>query len=243
MASGACLVLEVFSGAYPAVGVVAHPGSLPAPEVVSAALQPMLGTGLASLGLMLLIFSVGSPPSPRWRPVLWLGIAGVVATYVGLMVKPRSINPFGAFRFANPIGIAAAGPLVSTLLVGTAWITVLAVGASFAGLVVRFRRGSPELRQQIKWLSFVAGAAGVCLVTALAGLVACGCDQSAVADFALLAFFAVLVLGVPAAMAIAILKYRLYEIDVIISRTVLYGLLAAFFTAVYLALVIGLGTA
>ena len=116
-----------------------------------------------------------------------------------------------------------------------------AVGCALA-LVLRFRHGRPELRQQIKWLGFAAAGAGVCLVVSLGSLVACSCDNSVVGSIAFSVFFLILAFGVPAAIAIALFKYRLYDLDLIVNKAVLYGMLAAVFTVVYLAIVIGIGT-
>ena len=128
------------------------------------------------------------------------------------------------------------------MLVGTVWVVVLTVGAAFASLVVRYRTGGRELRQQIKWVAFVAALALLCNVIATLSLVGCHCDLSPVANVMFYGVEVLVFFGIPAALAIAILKYRLYEIDVIINRTVVYGLLAAALTAIYVGVVVGIGT-
>ena len=150
--------------------------------------------------------------------------------------------PGGAFRIPNPLGIESLGSLIATVLVGTVWAIVLTIAAAFMALVVRYRSGSRELRQQIKWVAFVAALALLANVVATGALVACNCDNSQVATLMYIAVVFLVFLGMPAALAIAILKYRLYEIDVIINRTVVYGMLAAALTAVYVGVVIGVGT-
>ncbi|MGZ4115665.1 MAG: histidine kinase, partial [Actinomycetota bacterium] len=131
--------------------------------------------------------------------------------------------------------------VLSTVLVVAAWIVVLTVAASFGSLVMRYRSGDRELRQQIKWLAFVAGAALAMQVAAILTLVGCHCDQSPIALGLLLAEAFVIFLGVPAALSVAILKHRLYDIDVILNRAVLYGTLAAMLTIVYVGVVVGIG--
>ncbi len=108
--------------------------------------------------------------------------------------------------------------------------------------IVRYRSGGQELRLQIKWMAFAAAAGVAFQVIGSLGTVQCGCQSSPVGVIALLAEAAVALIGVPVAITIAILKHRLFEIDVIINRTVVYGLLASAVTAVYLALVVGIGT-
>jgi signal transduction histidine kinase len=162
-------------------------------------------------------------------------------SYLGLAVVPESVNPIGGLSFPNPLAIRSFHGVISTALVVVAWVTFLAGVGCLSGLVVRFRRGDAELRQQVKWLGFAAGAAVACFLLAIASLIACNCDESAFSSVAFVGFFLSIIVAVPASIAVAVLKYRLYEIDVIIGKAVLYALLAAFLTAVYLAIVIGVG--
>jgi signal transduction histidine kinase len=232
-----------FGYAYAAVGLVTFPGSLPAAEEVAAALDGVWVFALTALSLLLLLFPVGRPPSPRWRPVLWFGIGGAVATYVGFLLKARPLRPVAGLSFPNPFAVDGLRAIVGPGLVVAAWMTVLAVAACFVGLIQRFRRGDAELRQQVKWLGLVAAATAASVLVSLASLVACGCDNSPVAtvSFTLTSF--IILLGVPAAVAVALFKYRLYDLDIVVSKALVYALLAAVFTAVYVAVVIGVGTA
>jgi signal transduction histidine kinase len=241
MCTGVIIELVNFGVLYPTVGLRTHPGSLPAPDVVSAILQPIFPLLMVSIAVMLLVYPVGTPPSPRWRPVLWVAIAGAALSYLGLAVVPESVNPIGGLSFPNPVAIRSLHGAISTALVVVAWVTVLAGVGCLSGLVVRFRRGDAELRQQVKWLGFAAGGAVGCFLLAIGSLVACNCDESAFSSVAFVGFFLFVIVAVPASISVAVLKYRLYEIDVIIGKAVLYGLLAAFFTAVYAAIVIGVG--
>jgi signal transduction histidine kinase len=124
----------------------------------------------------------------------------------------------------------------------TVWALVISVGSAFAAIVIRYRAGGREQRQQIKWVAFVAALALLANVIAVLSLFGCHCDSSPVANAMFYGVEFLVFFGMPGALAIAILKYRLYEIDVIINRTVVYGLLAAALTAVYVGVVIGVGT-
>jgi signal transduction histidine kinase len=115
-------------------------------------------------------------------------------------------------------------------------------GAAFGSLIVRYRSAGRDERQQIKWVAFAGAVALVSQGVAFGSLLTCGCDSSAVASVAFVVTEIALLLGVPGAIAIAILKYRLYDIDVIINRAVVYGLLAAAFTGVYVLVVVGIGS-
>ncbi len=242
MSTGLAMVLTTLNVVYPMVGLRTYPGSLPAPDLLGAVLQPTFIILMVSVAVMLLVFPVGSPPSPRWRPALWVAIAGATLAYLGLAVVRNSVSPASNLSFPNPIAIPGLHGLISTALVAIAWATFLASAACLAGLVVRFRRGDAELRQQVKWLGFAAAGAVASIILAIATIVICRCGEDpALSGVFWLLFFLIVAFGVPASIAVAVLKYRLYEIDVIISKAVVYALLAAFLTGVYVAIVIGVG--
>jgi signal transduction histidine kinase len=231
--------------AYAVFGIATHPGSVPAPEAVGAIAEWAFVVTAPSLAFMLFFFPTGTLPSPRWRPILMIGIVAVALTSIGFLVNPVPLAlpaPGGALRVPNPLGIESRGGLISTILVLTVWATVLTVAAAFVALVSRYRAGGRELRQQIKWVAFVSALALLANVIAIGALVACGCDSSPVATVMFAATVLLVFFGMPAALAIAILRYRLYEIDVIINKAVAYGLLAAAVTAVYVVVVVGFGS-
>ena len=158
-----------------------------------------------------LLFPDGRPPSPRWRPLAWLAGATTAAFVVLAAVQPTL--ELGAGRVANPIGVAAVGSpedsppgLVLLDLIG-----VLVV-AAVVSLVVRFRRSRGEERLQLKWFTYA------CALLPL--LVFSDRLPDALANL----LFAVVVSFLPVAAGVAVLRYRLYEIDRLINRTVVYGL-------------------
>ena len=234
--------LLAFGTAYGAAGIVTFPGSLPAAVEVSTLLGNLWIVALVSLTLVLLLFPNGRPPSPRWRPVLWMTIGGAAASFVLFLVKPAPVEPVVGTTVPNPFAIESLSWFTGPALVAAAWVTVIGVVGCFAGLIVRFRHGDAELRQQIKWLGLVAAVGAVCLLTTLASLVACNCDETALGVVMFILLFIVILAGVPAAIAVALFKYRLYDLDLVVSKALVYGILAALFTLVYVALVIGVGT-
>ena len=242
---GMGLAILSFASAYAVFGIATHPGSLPGPEVVGAIAGSVFVATAPSLAFMLFFFPTGTLLSGRWRPVLTIGIVAIGLTWLGFIVNPVAEGvpaPGGALRFQNPLGIASLASVISTVLVATVWVIVLTIGAAFVALVTRYRAGGTEQRQQIKWVAFVAALALLCSLIAPLALFTCRCDSSPVATVMFVGIELLVFLGIPAALAIAILKYRLYEIDVIINRTVVYGLLAAALTAIYVGVVIGVGT-
>ena len=170
---------------------------------------------------VLLLFPDGRLPSPRWRPVAWgvaLGAAGGVA---GLALKAGPLADFP--QVSNPYG-------VDSPVVGIVWVvgSIVAAGsmvASAASLIVRLRRSRGEQRQQIKWLAY----AGAVLVVAI-GVGALTIPWSVPASIMIMS---VAMLGLPVFTGIAIIKHRLYDIDLIINLTLVYAILSATLVAVY----------
>jgi signal transduction histidine kinase len=243
LAVGVLLAIESFAGVYAVVGILVHPGSIPASRALGAIGQYVFQPVTLLLASILFLFPTGSVASPRWRPVFVVWIVAAAITCAGFVLDPVPVRvpaPGGlAVVFPNPLGIA--GHLISTLLVAAVWVVVLLTGAGFVSLVRRYRRGGTELRQQIKWIAFAAAAALGFLAFGFLSLVVCRCDQSFAATLFLDGTALVVFFGLPGALTIAILRYRLYEIDVIINRAVVYTLLAGALTAIYVGVVAGIG--
>ena len=231
---------------YAVLGVATFPGSLPAAKQAGTLAEVSFTGSAFILAFMVLLFPTGHLPSRRWRPLAAAGFLLAGLTAVGLVVRPQLVQlpaPGGtSLAFPNPFGIAHLW-LLRTVPIGTlidAFVAFAAfLTAAFISLAVRYRAGGRLLRQQVKWLALTAAIFVVAQLIALL-VVALGPPWlSGIADTlgAIIALF-----GIPAAMAIAILRERLYDIDVIISRAVVYGLLSAAFTGVYVAIVLGIGT-
>ncbi len=195
-----------------------------------------LGALLGLLPFLVLLFPTGRLLSRRWRPVAWaLGL--VVGFYLtALLLTPGPIDPGLAGNPQNPLGVESAeGPLqlVQTLTgVVAAPVLILAVQAS---VVVRFRRARGEERQQLKWFTFIV-AAELVLIPGLGGVA-----EQVAPVLGELVVFPVTVSLIPVAIGVAVLKYRLYDIDRVINRTLVYGLLTVLLGAIYTAGVFGLG--
>jgi hypothetical protein len=203
----------------------AHPGSLPAPLVaVWVSAKIWSPTIVLMVVLPLLLFPTGRSLSPGWRPVTWLAVGLVAAFSVAGALGPSLQLPDGS-AVANPIGVAGMdldggpfGAVVNGLL-------LLVLVAAIISLVLRFRRSRGVERQQLKWFTY-AGA-----LVLLAPL-----SNSLVGNVSY-----VLVLALPVAVGVAVLRYRLYDIDRLINRTLVYGLLTALLAGVYAVVVLVLG--
>jgi signal transduction histidine kinase len=181
-----------------------------------------------------LFFPDGTLPSPRWRPFAWVAAAVVAFAILSFGLDPAPVGPGG---IPNPFGVEAVGP-IARFMDGPGYGLFLLLGiTSLASVVMRFRRAKGTERQQIKWFAF--GAIVLGLYFMVDGIVtALGVDRGILVNSVLpiVAF-----LALPVGAGIGILRYGLYEIDVVINRTVLFGLLAAFISAVYVGIVVGIG--
>src|SRR5829696_6800774 len=224
-----CLVVGIFwmfaivmSGSYALYGLrVASPGSVPFPaaigslgELVAPATGGLIGTYL------ILLFPNGRLPSRRWRPLAWLSGAVIVSMSVGGVLTPGPLEDLGGVR--NPFGLERY-PWMGDVTQSIILLLPLCILASVASLVLRFLRSGGEEREQIKWLAFAASILGLgfssfvipsfFIVEDPAG----GADplwENLLEDAVTLSFA-----GVPVAVGVAVLKYRLYEIDILINRT------------------------
>jgi hypothetical protein len=180
--------------------------------------------------LIPLLFPSGRPPTPRWR---WVGVAVIVwATLFVLLaalVKKISAGTKPNLMFDNPIGVL--GKDTAELLLGM-WIAGLLalVVACAVALFVRYRRANDTEREQIKWLLY---ACAVFLVVYVSGFVSGFGGTASLGGYIWGIFFGLSVMTLPAAIGIAILRYRLYDIDVVINRTLVYGALTALLALVY----------
>jgi signal transduction histidine kinase len=220
---------------YRRYALVRHPGSLPGGDWVAW----LGGWGwLGAIGLsftfVFLLFPDGRLPSGRWRPFAWL--AGAFLAFAGAVFAfgTRSVSS----GVPNPLHVPVLRPLVQVMdgLIGFGMFIGIGL-VSVASLFLRYRRAGGEERRKIKWFAYAAGvfAASWLLQFVLEAL---GIRTDALSDFLLpgVAF-----LSLPVGAGIAILRHRLYDIDVVINKTVLFGLLAAFVTAVYVGIVVGIG--
>jgi len=209
-------------------------------------LQLLLSLWLSGVGWLLLIFPLffipvlfptGSPPSPRWR---WLIIAGLgmCAIFIFLYTFNTSFSAadFGMdWAIANPIGFIPMEELGGTFLVIWGIGLLLMAVLSVASLFVRYRRAVAVEREQIKWLLFACALFGVFYTASFPfNTVWSGTILNDVADL----LWVLSLIGIPVSIAIAILRYRLWDIDVIIRRTLVYGALTLTLGLVYFGSVI-----
>jgi class 3 adenylate cyclase len=240
-AIGLSLGVTVFAVGYGIYAFVVEPGAVPGGVAAAWVSSVTTGVVLALLPFAFLLFPDGRLPSGRWRPLAWVVALVGVAQVLLWAVKPTIYD----FPFVdNPATFGGtAGELVDWLIMNNiealAWLAfAVTVALSAGAMTVRFRPARGQERQQLKWLAVVGIAAGGFLV--VNWLMTAWDNRDTRLLDAVIA--AVLFSTMYAAIGIAVLRHRLYDIDLLLTRTLSLTLLTAAFTAVYLAIVVGIGT-
>jgi hypothetical protein len=174
------------------------------------------------MSFLLLLFPDGRPPSPRWRPVAWGVALGTAGGVVGYALRAGPLVDFP--HIANPYGVDS--PVVGMVGVAGSIVGAGSMVASAVSLIVRLRRAESVERQQIKWLAY--GGAVMVGILGAGGLITLWSVPASIV------VMSVSLLGLPVFTGIAIVKYRLYDIDLLINRTLVYGALTAMLVLVYL---------
>ena len=180
-----------------------------------------------------LLFPDGHLPSRRWRPVMWCSVGLMAFLFIVFAMYTQGYTDSIGTPVPNPYAIPALAGFFNAFLGFAQLLFVIPIVLALASLVVRYRRSHGEEREQIKWLLWAAAVITVFNVLPL------NQGNNNVTS----AIQGVMITLIPISTGIAILKYRLYDIDIIVNKTVVYGALAAFITVVYVAIVVGLGRA
>ena len=230
---GLLVVADVVVSEYVAYGVVARPGSLSGASYLAGVSNGVQFLWLACAGFVLLLTPTGSLPSPRWRWCARLAAAAPLLLVLLSAVDPQPLLPEHP-EVGNPLAVPVPAGLLLAVAAVAAVVVLATLVAAAGSLVVRFRRARGVERQQLRWLALAAAlAAGLLLVAVAAGAMG--------RDGVVLAAIGTCVALLPLATGAAILRYRLYDLDRIISRTLAYGLLTLLLGLAYAGVVLGLG--
>lgn len=233
LAAGLAIAFGVFGEQYTTYSVARSAGRLPLTEPI-AWLQSSMWVFLIAFGLIypFVLFPDGHPPTPRWRWLLRVAPALVLAFAILLSLEPGTLQ---STPLENPYAIEED---LSQILVAVAAVPFLATAAlSVVAMALQFRRSTGDEHEQLKWL-LSAGA-----ITALAlvmNMGTAGRTSSVVGQVVAVGTLAAIG-TIPVAAGIAVLKYRLYDIDVVISRTLAYSIVAGFITLAYVGVIVGVG--
>jgi signal transduction histidine kinase len=230
LAAGAALAISSFARSYALHALVADPGSLPAGRAVA-----WLGIWIEPISICLLpwlflLFPTGRLPSARWRPLAWMCAALLIVVPASTLVFATTMWEHPFIDFEDGFSAGRVPTVAAVLVIGSGVALVLAVFAAAVSLVARFRRSVGEERLQLKW--FVSAA----VVVAVAFCIGLLADTPTTG----LIFNATLVL-LNVSIAVAMLRYHLYDFDVLIGKAIVYGVLGAFITVVYVVVVVVIG--
>jgi hypothetical protein len=236
-AMGLGITVVTFSSNYAIHGLRVDPGALPGAELMAWVGNWYWALGLSPIAFVLLLFPDGRYLSPRWG-LMGRAIAVAMPTwFVAWAFMPGPMTNSGFPSVDNPLGIDAAEPVLVPL--GAASGAVLIAGIIVAGVsvIIRFRRSTGVQRRQMKWLAYAGGLVlgGAAVEITLEAVVG---GDSRLVEYLQLALVSSLA-SVPIAVGVAILRYRLYDIDRLISRTLVYALLSLLLVAVYAGGVFG----
>jgi signal transduction histidine kinase len=192
---------------------------------------------ISGLGVVAALFPDGRFLSPSWRRAVWAGLAAVgVASLLSALIPELTVFA----PFDNPFGVGGDAMTTAARMSVVLLVPVMVTGAASA--IRRFRRSRGEERQQLKWLALAISLVASMFV--IYGVVVAVTGSSSPDNLDWLEVLTIVsFLSVPISIAFGVLKYRLYDIDIVINKAVVYGALAAFITIVYVAIVVGVGAA
>ena len=198
---------------------------------------------IALMGTVLLLrFPTGELVSPRWRWVERLAIADMIAIVLAIAFFPGTLEDIGYPGVENPLAISVLSDVMNAVLPVMLLLLPITIVLSAASLVIRFRRSRGVERLQMKWFTTAAAFVAVLYLIGMIGSIPAsvgGGEAAWVGALSNLSFISFVL--IPITIVIAVLRYRLYEIDVVISKAIVYGTLAAFVTAAYVGIVVGVG--
>jgi heme/copper-type cytochrome/quinol oxidase subunit 3 len=235
IAVGVSFVIGGVGSEYATYALQASPEVLPLASFAAWLSEWINVVPVAAVPLLIMVFPTGILPSPRWRPLAWLIVGLSVIAAAGIAVEPRSIQVTREDFVPNPIAVAELERLLDLVLpmIGIAFL--LASLGAVASVVVRFHRSRGEERQQLRWFAYaVALGAGLLIGVLLSSLGSQAGEVRPASEVFSYAFLVAVGVGLPIAIGIAMLKYRLYDLDIVLRKTVIVTVVAAFITVVFL---------
>jgi hypothetical protein len=212
--------IQLFSGQYATVALLLETSRLPA-GAAAALLSTLAQASLVfPILFLVLLFPTGRLLSPRWRPLAWISGASIVVGVVSIAFTPGPLEDFAPVR--NPFGVEAAAGILDLLAAVGGWTSFACMVAAILSLILRFYRSRGEERLQLKWFVYATTLGFLAILlggeTAITGALA----------------WTMALLGLPVSAGIAVLKYRLYDIDILINRTLVYAVLTVALVGIYL---------
>ena len=212
--------IQLFSGQYASVALLSErPYQLFGGAVAGLLSTLAQASAVFPMLFLILLFPTGRLLSPRWRPLAWISGAAIAVGMVSIALAPGPLEDFPSVR--NPFGVEAVGAILHLMDIVGGWTSLACFVAAIFSLILRFYRSRGEERLQLKWFVYAATLGFLAILFGGEGQI----SGRLVWTLALL--------GLPVSAGIAILRYRLYDIDLVINRTLVYGSLTATLVAVY----------
>ena len=240
---GAAVGLSALLSAYASYAIHGGIGGTRTGEIAAALDEPMwVPVVVLPVTFLLLLFPEGHLPSPRWRWFAWALGASMCVAFLAILLSPGPLTESPFPDLQNPLGIEALRGLLSIATVSLAMLPIGVVG-SLTSLVLRFRRSTGIERLQLRWLVSAAGLVGILFALALVLSFNSSWNSSGTPGWlGLLQSVAVASFGlIPIAIGISVLRYHLFDIDVVINRALLFGAMVIFITVIYVGVVVGVG--
>jgi hypothetical protein len=226
--------IQLFSGQYATVALYSSDTQLPGGGAVAAWLSTLMQTSAVAAALFLiLLFPSGRLLSPRWRTVAWTAGVAIAVSLISLALRPGPIRDFRTSE--NPFGVEGA-LILAPIEVAGGVVLLVCFAATIVSLILRFYRSQGEERLQLKWFAYAAALGFTAILSAT--LLDLPAVDERIDAFAETLVWTVAPLGLPVSAGIAILRYRLYDIDLLINRTLVYGALTALLVAVYVGSIV-----
>jgi len=242
---GLLLALEMLTEQYPLYGLVTAPGSLPAARLVGWFCVVVAVLAVFLLLFLVLLFPDGRLPSRRWRPVRTGFLVVMVASVVSQMQAGQYISggltdilDDSKASYPNPLGIFPQHGWFAGFVAAVVIATFAAALCAVASVFVRRRGASPERRKQLAWLGYVGIVTVFWILLLAPGAAISPGGHDSLATALWIVMILTPVVGIPVACVVAVLKYRLYDIDRLISRTVSYAVVTGLLVGLYAALVL-----
>ena len=243
MTIGIGFLIGIGTSEYAVYALYTNPGGLPHPNAAAwiSNWTSLIAAGAAML--LVALFPNGSAASPRWR---WLPPAIVADIVLAIVVTMLRVGPIDLSDVGpdplNPTGVQWLAPLIDPVS-GVTFLAMIALAiAAVVSLVLRYRASRGDERQQIRWLAYVGFLMlGLLILSILSSIGLEEGETSALSDGLFAAFFISFGIGIPSAAAIAVMRYRLWDLDVILKKTIVATILVIFLTIVSLLVVIVAG--
>ncbi len=212
--------IQLFSGQYATVALLSETSRLPGGAVAGLLSTLAQASAVFPILFLVLLFPTGRLLSPRWRPVAWISVTAIVVGMVSIAFTPGPLEDFAPVR--NPFGVEAIAGILDFLAAIGGWTSFACFVAAILSLILRFYRSRGEERLQLKWFVYATTLGFLAILlggeTPIMGALV----------------WSMALLSLPVSAAVAILQYRLYDIDLLINRTLVYGALTAALVGVYL---------